>query len=67
LRAADPAVSEAAVMADLQARDARDSARAVAPLKPAPDAHLLDTTNLDIEAAFAAARAIVAARLGAPG
>lgn len=67
LQAADPAVGEAAVMADLQARDARDSARAVAPLKPAPDAHLLDTTNLDIEAAFAAARAIVAARLGAPG
>jgi CMP/dCMP kinase len=67
LKAADPAVSEAAILADLQARDARDSARAAAPLKPAADAHLLDTTNLDIEAAFAAARAIVVARLGAPG
>jgi cytidylate kinase len=53
-----------AVLADLQARDARDRERAVAPLKPAADAVLLDTTNLDIEQAFAAAEAIVAARRG---
>ena len=33
--------------------------RAVAPLRPAPDAHLLDTSNLSIEAAFEAAKAVV--------
>ena len=43
------------VLADIRRRDARDSSRAVAPLKPADDAHLLDTTELDIEAAFRAA------------
>jgi cytidylate kinase len=43
------------VLADIRRRDARDSSRAVAPLKPADDAHLLDTTDLDIEAAFRAA------------
>lgn len=50
----------AAVLEDLRKRDARDAERSVAPLKPAADAHLLDTTNLDIEAAFVAACAIVA-------
>jgi cytidylate kinase len=63
LAAKSPNVSEAAVLADLRERDARDGGRELAPLKPAPDAHLLDTTDLDIEAAFEAARAIVAARL----
>lgn len=48
------------VLADLQQRDARDQARATAPLKPADDAHLLDTTNLGIDPAFEAAKAIVA-------
>ena len=52
-------VEEAAVLADIRNRDARDSQRAVAPLKPAADAALLDTTNLDIDAAFAAALALV--------
>lgn len=55
--------AEAEVLADLRARDARDAGRAAAPLKPAPDAHLLDTTNLDIDAAFAAAVAVVEARI----
>lgn len=58
--AADPA----AVLAELQARDAQDAGRAVAPLKPARDAVLLDTTALDAEAAFAAARTLVRERLG---
>ncbi len=40
------------VLADIRRRDERDSGRAAAPLKPAPDAVLLDTTLLDIEAAF---------------
>ncbi|MCW2308786.1 (d)CMP kinase [Rhodobium gokarnense] len=42
----------AEVLADLEKRDARDRARAVAPLKKAEDAHLLDTSDLDIETAF---------------
>ncbi|WP_164157154.1 (d)CMP kinase [Sandarakinorhabdus rubra] len=43
------------VMADIAARDARDSGRSAAPLVRAPDAALLDTSNLDIAAAVAAA------------
>lgn len=51
-----------AVLADLKERDRRDSGRAAAPLVPAADAVLLDTTNLDIEAAFERALAIIAER-----
>jgi cytidylate kinase len=53
------AVSEQDVLADILRRDERDTQRTIAPLKPAPDAHLLDTTALDIDAAFRAALAIV--------
>jgi len=53
------AADEALVLADIKARDARDRNRELAPLKPAPDAHSLDTTALDIDAAVAAAIAIV--------
>lgn len=49
------------VMDDIRKRDERDSERSIAPLKPAPDAVLLDTTDLDIEAAFRAALSIVEA------
>jgi CMP/dCMP kinase len=49
------------VLADLLRRDERDSRRTAAPLKPAPDAHLLDTTHLDIDAAFRAAIEIIEA------
>lgn len=52
------------VMADLQARDARDSARATAPLKAAEDATELDTSEMSIDAAIAAAIRIVQERLG---
>ena len=52
-------VSEADVLADIIRRDERDTKRAAAPLKAAPDAHLLDTTHLDIDAAFRAAIDIV--------
>lgn len=45
------ATTRAQVLADLRARDARDSSRDTAPMKPAADALLLDTTNLSIEAA----------------
>ncbi|MGH6877714.1 MAG: (d)CMP kinase [Rhizomicrobium sp.] len=52
-------VFEDAVLADIAARDARDRGRTVAPLVPAQDAILLDTTELDIDAAFAAALVLV--------
>ena len=52
----------ARVLQDLQTRDARDSERAVAPLRAAEDAIVLDTTELDSEAALAAAMDIVAAQ-----
>jgi CMP/dCMP kinase len=65
LRTKGEGVDEAAILADIVRRDARDRTRAVAPLLRAPDAHLLDTTHLDIDAAFRAAVAIVeAARAG---
>jgi CMP/dCMP kinase len=58
-------VNEADVLADIRRRDERDMKRAIAPLKPAADAHLLDTTHLDIDAAVRAAIDIVeAARAG---
>ena len=47
------------ILAEIRARDARDASRAAAPLKAAADAHLLDTTDMDIEAAFRAAVDIV--------
>jgi cytidylate kinase len=61
LQARDAGTSLADVRAELLRRDERDSARAHAPLRPAADAHLLDTTNLDIETAFRAALDIIAA------
>jgi cytidylate kinase len=61
LQAAGAEVSEAEILADILRRDARDTERPVAPLKAAPDAHLLDTTHLDIDAAFRAAVDIVEA------
>ncbi|MDW3117622.1 (d)CMP kinase [Roseovarius pacificus] len=51
------------VLDDLRTRDARDSARAAAPLKPAGDAITLDTSDMSIEQAVAAAVEAVAARL----
>lgn len=48
-----------AILADIQRRDARDSSRAAAPLRPADDAVMLDTTNLGIDAASAEALRIV--------
>lgn len=48
---------EAAILADIERRDARDMGRADSPLRPAIDAHLLDTSYMTIETAFQAARA----------
>jgi cytidylate kinase len=50
------------VLQEMKDRDARDSARSVAPLVPAADAVLLDTTELDADAAFAAAVQIISQR-----
>jgi cytidylate kinase len=47
------------MLAQILERDARDSQRSDAPLLPAQDAHLLDTTGLSIEAAIEKARLIV--------
>jgi cytidylate kinase len=53
------------VLADIRARDERDSHREVAPLKPAADAIILDTTDLDVDAAVAEAIRLVEERLAA--
>jgi CMP/dCMP kinase len=50
------------ILADIRQRDALDAGRLVAPLKPAEDAQVLDTSMLDVDAAFAAALAIVKGR-----
>lgn len=55
------------VLADIRRRDERDSGRAVAPLKPAEDAILLDTTELGIEAAFQTALDLVESVLNERG
>jgi cytidylate kinase len=52
------------VVIDLKARDARDSSRSAAPLAQADDAMLLDTSDMDIDAAIAAAIMLVEERLG---
>jgi CMP/dCMP kinase len=55
-----------AVLQDMQDRDARDSQRRTAPLRPADDAFVLDTTDLDADAAFAKALDHVAGKLARP-
>jgi cytidylate kinase len=59
MRAAGATVDDRQVLADILTRDERDSTRAAAPLARASDAVLLDTTDLDIDAAVEAAIAIV--------
>jgi CMP/dCMP kinase len=61
LRARGEIADEQEVLADLLRRDERDSRRTAAPLMQAPDAHLLDTTHLGIDAAFRAAVDIIEA------
>src|SRR5262245_20638881 len=60
-RALGQLADEAQILAGIARRDERDRTRAVAPLKPAADAHLLDTTHLDIDAAVRVAVGIVEA------
>lgn len=63
LRARGDTPIYAAVLEELQQRDRRDADRAVAPMRIAPDAWVLDTTALDAQAAFAAARDHISAGL----
>lgn len=67
LAARDDDASYERVLADIQVRDARDADRSAAPLKAAEDALLLDTTHLDIEAAFTAAIELIEAARGPVG
>jgi cytidylate kinase len=64
LQGADSGTIYGRVLEDMKTRDARDSGRKAAPLQQAPDALALDTTALDADAAFVAALAFVAGRLG---
>ena len=52
-----------AIFEDVKRRDERDMGRADSPLKPAADAHLLDTSEMSIEAAFQAAKVLIDAVL----
>jgi cytidylate kinase len=63
LTARGAAAEPAQVLAELRARDEQDAARAVAPMKPAEDAVLIDTTELDADAAFTRALAVVTGKL----
>lgn len=63
LKADDAELSMATVLNDIEQRDARDAGRAAAPMRQAADAHLLDTSDLSIEEAFAAALALVEEKL----
>jgi CMP/dCMP kinase len=66
MRRLGQAADESTILADIRRRDERDSKRTVAPLKPAADAHILDTSDLDIDAVLQHAIAIVEqARSGA--
>ena len=53
-----------AVLEDIRARDARDMNRPIAPLKPAPESVILDTSQLGVKQAFSAALTIAKERLG---
>jgi len=59
----EPAQQPEEVIRDLRARDQRDRNRANSPLKPAPDAVLLDSTSMTLEQTVQAAEAIVSAKL----
>ncbi|WP_226552713.1 (d)CMP kinase [Celeribacter naphthalenivorans] len=57
-------ISLEAVLEDLRERDERDAARATAPLKPADDATVIDTTEMSIDEAVAQVIALIEARRG---
>jgi len=59
LRQNDPDLKLDDIRAEMAARDERDRNRPDSPLRPASDAHLLDTTDLDIDGAFVAAMKVI--------
>jgi cytidylate kinase len=61
------AADYASVLEDIRRRDARDAGRDAAPMRPAADAFLLDTSNLDIEAAFDTAVGVILRKVGQRG
>jgi cytidylate kinase len=61
------AVAYDEVLADIRRRDARDAERSAAPMRPAEDAVLLDTSKLDIEAAFNTAVGVILRKVGQRG
>jgi cytidylate kinase len=63
LQAKGENVTRESVLADMQDRDDRDAGRAAAPAKPAPDAVMLDTSDLTADEAFAAAVKIIDSKL----
>jgi len=63
LRERGEQVDQEEIYQDILKRDRRDQERSAAPLRKADDAHLLDTTNLDIEQAFKAALGLINAAL----
>lgn len=63
LGGAEKGVDFDAVLADMRARDERDTTRAFAPLVPAEDAVVLDTSDLDADAAFEAAMRVIRSHL----
>lgn len=65
LQARGGAATYTAVLEDLRQRDARDAARAIAPMKPAPDAVIVETSGLSIDQAVEAALAVIAKAVGA--
>lgn len=62
LRDKGESVNEQRVWDDMVARDARDSGRSVAPLKPADDAFVLDTSSMNADEAFAQAKAFIVSK-----
>ena len=64
MRSRGESADEAVIEADIRRRDERDCQRTVAPLRPAADAHVLDTSDLDIDAVLGCAIRIVEATRG---
>ncbi|MHB1207463.1 MAG: (d)CMP kinase [Rhodospirillaceae bacterium] len=64
LQAGGQTIIESRVREDMAARDERDSSRSVAPLVPAQDAWILDTSALNADEAFAQAKAYIASKIG---
>jgi cytidylate kinase len=67
MQARGEAATYESVLADIQRRDARDAGRDASPMRPAADAVLLDTSDLDIEAAFNTAVGVILRKAGQRG